>query len=220
MTGGVPQGGAADPAVWVFARRDDASWPATLPRRDHLLALAITALVHLLLVATLRVDGVLDTDAVARDEGVPILWIERPSATPPQAAPEPHPSASRLRQAARRTSPVHRDDAFPARSSARDDVPLQVVEGGDAWSEPAGSTSRTRDIDPSAFRRDPLARRDTTFEPAPARMEAAIRDRSFGGWMQRTTKARICGDLAAQLRKSPESTEAVAASMRKHGCRV
>ncbi|HEY1136191.1 MAG TPA: hypothetical protein VGE64_01745 [Xanthomonadaceae bacterium] len=182
--------------------------------------MAGTVLVHVALTALLRQDRPAGIDAIARDDALQVTWIERPPADVPPVADPPRGTAP-ARTASTRRSPLPREvetAVTETTASGRETASL-LIAGDDVWSESPGRSPRTRDIDPSAFRRDPLSRRDTTFEPAPARMEAAIRDRSFGGWMQRTTKARICGDLAAQLRRAPESTDAVIASMRRHGCR-
>lgn len=223
MTDDVRQGSAADPASLVFARRGAVFSRVSGLRAERLAAVVGTLLVHLVLAALLREDTSAAILAVTREHALQVTWIERPPADA-QVVPDPprEPSMARERVvAAVRRSPSPRATGAAATDAAADhrDAPLPLAAVDDVWSESPGRSPRTRDIDPSAFRRDPLSRRDTTFEPAPARMEAAIRDGSFGGWMQRTTKARICGDLAAQLRRSPESTDAVIASMRRHGCR-
>jgi hypothetical protein len=201
----------------VFAHRGETSSKTALPRAERLTAVAATVLVHALLATLLRQDGAVDIDASARDDALQVVWIERPppvaqAATARPREPAPAPSAGP-------SSPKPADTAIATPPAAIDPVPAQPVVDDDAWSESPGRSRSLRDIDPSAFRRDPLARRDTAFDPPPARLEASIRDRSFGGWMQRATKARICGDLAVQLRRAPESAEAVIASMRRHGCK-
>lgn len=219
------QGSAADPASFpvsfAFARRGAAHPRASWLRGERLAAVAGTVLVHVVLATLLREGASTDVDAAVRDDALQVVWIERPPSDVPPVADPPR-EAAQARALSVRRSPLPRavERAVTETTAGDREAPLPLTAGDDAWSESPGLSPPTRDIDPSAFRRDPLARRDTTFEPAPARMEASIRDRSFGGWMQRATKARICGDLAAQLRKAPESAEAVAESMRKHGCKA
>lgn len=228
MTDEARQGSAADPAScpasFVFARRGAAQPRGSWLRSERLAAVAGTMLVHVVLAALLREDGPTGIVASTRDDALQVTWIERPPENVPATMNPPRESspARAISTISARRSPLPRAvEATATEATTRErDAPLPLVAGDDAWSESPERTPRLRDVDPSAFRRDPLARRDTTFEPAPARMEAAIRDRSFGGWMQRATKKRICGDLTAQLRRAPESAEAVIASMRRHGCKA
>lgn len=221
MTDDARQGSAADPASLVFSRRGAVFSRVSGLRAERLAAVVGTLLVHLVLAALLREDASADILAVTREDALQVTWIERPPADAPPVADPPRETLP-ARTASTRRSPLPREveTAVTETTASGRETASPLIAGDDVWSESPGRSPRTRDIDPSAFRRDPLSRRDTDFEPAPARMEAAIRDRSFGGWMQRTTKARICGDLAAQLRRAPESTDAVVASMRRHRCKV
>jgi hypothetical protein len=193
-------------------------------------ALAATCAIHALLAGGLGRIPVSPLPRADRaDEVLEVIWIERSEAAPVDAMPilpeahaarRPSTRPQRERSGAAIVSPMPspRDAAVDAASAPAAQTP---VVADDAWRPmPGVRRSSASDIDPSAFRRDPLARRDTSFEPKPAALEEAIQDRSFGGWMQAATRKRMCRDLRAALRRSPESAESISDSMRKRGCRV
>lgn len=191
-------------------------------------ALAATCAIQVLLLYGLgRIPESPMARADREDDVLEVIWIERPEAAPADATripPESH-AARRLSARPQRersgtaivSSVPSRLDAAAA-SAAAAQAPVVT---DDAWrSVPGAGRSSASDIDPSAFRRDPLARRDTSFDPKPAALEEAIQDRSFGGWMQAATRKRMCGDLRAALLRSTENSESIIDSMRKRGCRV
>lgn len=51
------------------------------------------------------------------------------------------------------------------------------------------------------------------------RMQFTVQDRSFGGMMQRMTKASICRELRQALINSPTSAAATLASMERYNCK-
>lgn len=198
-------------------------------------ALAATCAIHALLVGGL---GRIPVSPLPRadhaDDVLEVIWIERPEPAPADAMRIPPETQVARRAVARPAtrnpraqsaattvapmSPSSRDDAVDAASAPAAQTP---VVADDAWRPiPGAGRSRASDIDPSAFHRDPLARRDTSFDPKPAALEDAIQDRSFGGWMQGATRKRMCGDLRAALSRSPESTYSIMESARKRGCRL
>lgn len=150
-----------------------------------------------------------------------VFWIERPHTPPSSPAPA---RAVTLDLAA--TPAAKRRVASPSVPAFPISAPVTTAQvpvvTDDVW-EAVSSRALSDDastIDQSAFRRDPLARRDTTFDPPPAPLEDAIQDRSFGGWMQRASKKQVCGALRAQLSRAPESTYTIIESMRRRGCKV
>jgi hypothetical protein len=212
-----------------------AARPGVLREGPSYFALAFTCAIHALLLGGLGRIPVSPLPRTDRAEEVlEVIWIERPESVPADAMRMP-PDAQVTRRAVARPAtrnphpqsaattvapmpPSSPDVAVGAPSTHAAQTPMVA---DDAWRPmPGAGRSRASDIDPSAFRRDPLARRDTSFDPKPAALEEAIQDRSFGGWMQATTRKRMCGDLRAALRRSPESAESIIDSMRKRGCRV
>ncbi|WP_386821806.1 hypothetical protein [Lysobacter brunescens] len=191
-------------------------------------ALAATCAIQALLLYGLgRIPESRMARADRADDALEVVWIERPEAATADAMripPEAHAARRRSARPQRERSGAAIVSSMPspldaaAASAPSSQAP---VVADDAWRPmPGAGRSSASDIDPSAFRRDPLARRDTSFDPKPAALEEAIQDRSFGGWMQAATRKRMCGDLRAALRRSPESTASIIESMRRRGCRV
>lgn len=190
-------------------------------------ALAIACAIHALLICGLVRIPASPTPRPDRvDDVLQVIWFERPEVVPADsmripaethAAERAVTRSQRERPAAAAVAPVS-PSSVDAASAPAAQTP---VVADDAWRPiPGAGRSRASDIDPSAFHRDPLARRDTSFDPKPAALEDAIQDRSFGGWMQGATRKRMCGDLRAALSRSPESTYSIMESARKRGCRL
>lgn len=224
---------AQAPAAYRCVNRN--AKPGALREGPSYFALAVTCAIHALLVGALGRIPVSPLPRTDRAEEVlEVIWIERPETVPADAMHIPLDAQATTRAVARPATrnpraqsaatpvapmpPSSRDVAVGAPSAPAAQTPVVV---DDAWRPLSGARrSSASDIDPSAFRRDPLARRDTSFDPKPAALEEAIQDRSFGGWMQAATRKRMCGDLRAALRRAPESAESIIDSMRKHGCRA
>lgn len=221
------------PAAFPCVNRTEK--PGALREGPSRVALGATCVIHVLLLGGLwRVPGSPTPRVDRADDVLDVIWIERPEAAPLDSMRIPRVAHAADRVVTRPPARPQRDQsaatAVAPMSSSLADVAvdaasapathMQVVTD-DAWRPVSGQRrSSALDIDPSAFRRDPLARRDTSFDPKPAALEEAIQDRSFGGWMQAATRKRMCGDLRAALRRAPESTESIIDSMRKRGCRV
>lgn len=202
----------------------------SLREEPSYLALAATCAIHALLVGRLvwiPMSSVPRADDA--DDALDVIWIERPEAVSAdsrriapesRAAERPSARSQRKHPAATTVTPMPHSPGAAVDAASAPAAPALVVTD-DAWQPMSGPQRPSgSDIDPSAFRRDPLARRDTSFDPQPAALEDAIQDRSFGGWMQSATKKRMCGDLRAALRRSPESTASIIDSMRRRGCKV
>jgi hypothetical protein len=193
-------------------------------------ALAVTCAIHALLMCGLVRIPASPTPRPDRvDDVLQVIWVERPEAVSADsmripaethAAERPVTRPQRERPAAAVVAPVSPSSVDAAVEVTSTPAVQTLVVTDDAWRPLPGPRRSGADIDPSAFRRDPLARRDTSFDPKPAALEEAIQDRSFGGWMQGATRKRMCGDLRAALSRSPESTYSIMESARKRGCRL
>src|SRR5690606_12956310 len=84
------------------------------------------------------------------------------------------------------------------------------------------STPRPLSLSPPptsmGFNDDPMSKGRATAMAQPDRMNLQLVDRSFGGTMQRVTKARTCGDLRAALRQHSGSTMTILRTMTRLGC--
>lgn len=89
---------------------------------------------------------------------------------------------------------------------------------GWASTSPGASLDLSLPSEQIDFSSNPLTRRVELVAPTQDRMALAIQDRSFGGRMQRMTKAGLCRDLRAGLEKSPASASTILASMKRYGC--
>jgi hypothetical protein len=209
----------------VFRHQWNASrWSSRAPEGRSFVAAAVTLIIHVLVFSFLKQAPVPHAVVRGQEHALEVVWIERldPLPSPPGPAPatgvrvasEPTATPAAKRRAASPSGP-----AFPvAAPVATAQVP---VVADDVWEAlPGRASSGASTIDPSAFRRDPLARRDTAFDSPPAPLEGAIQDRSFGGWVQRATRGNICGDLARALRTTSGSTDAIMASIRRYKCKV
>lgn len=71
---------------------------------------------------------------------------------------------------------------------------------------------------PLRFERNPLERRDRTFDAPRNRMDLTFTDRSMGGVLQRLTKSTACGELRRALIDSPASAAAIMRTMERYNC--
>ncbi len=217
---------SADPAGLLVRSQRRAAPPGSRERTDSRIAVVATVLMHVGLLALLRHASLpaIVPSGQGRGDAVEVIWIVRDQRSvstttvhPPQESTSAAVSSppARSDKVSASAVPVAASDHAAATTTA-----LRVVED-DAWQVlPRDKGASASDIDPSAFRRDPLAKRETDFDPGPAALEDAIQDRSFGGWMQAATRKRMCGDLRAALRRSAESTGSIIESMRRRGCKV
>lgn len=131
-----------------------------------------------------------------------------------------------------RTRPAEPEAAAPAtpvraatRARARPDAAQALQLTAPAANAPdSGVVAPAAPLDLSLappvidFRRDPLARPVNPSADAAPRMALQLEDRSIAGAWHRATKRRTCADLAAALRTSPASANAILASMARTGC--
>lgn len=154
---------------------------------------------------TLR-DGEGTPAGAARTEALQVIWIE-PRTQP--AMPETATPATPVRAAAR---------ARPDASQALQ-VTAPAATAPDARVEAPAAPLDLSLAPPSIdFRRNPLARPANPSADAAPRMALQLEDRSIAGAWHRATKRRTCADLAAALRTSPASADAILASMARTGC--
>lgn len=101
---------------------------------------------------------------------------------------------------------------------------LQHVAEPPSSGDPESTQGRSLNLSvPEArisFERNPVAKQETPNVEAPVRMSLTIKDRSFGGMMQRMTSASICLDLRKVLNSSPANAASIIASMENYGCKV
>ena len=192
------------------------SSPRTLGSRSRLIAVAITALIHALLVTLLLLGGRMPYDAErpARVERLQIEWL--PRSVP--SAEVVHPGAVPQRPRVQRNDPV----SVPRSNRPRLDSvlqepdpgalkPLDLVVRGDSA---AGLDFKAPFVGrPIA---NPLARAPT--------LDLDFQDRSFGGKLGGMARASMCSELkraaADAVRTGGGSQLAVIAeSMRTHRCK-
>lgn len=139
------------------------------------------------------------------DAVIQLVWIEEaPDAPPPSTAvtvpQQPNHSAREVEQ------------SIPAL-----DKPLPTVEAGPGKGTPALDLSLPSGEVGFPSRRIYAPGPSQTLAPEP-RARFTFMDRSLGGTMQRMSRNRMCGELKFALTDSPESTDAILASMKRIGC--
>ena len=154
-----------------------------------------------------------DANLAAEATALQVVWIQREVASPqlvvtaPQQAVSSAPSTSAPRRR-RASAPANAEDA----PSGSPGAPAHRSE----------STGYALDLTlPPAsleFNTDIMRKGPSTGTVQTNRMNLQLIDRSFGGTMQRMTKARTCGDLRAALQQHPESTMTILQTMTRLGC--
>lgn len=153
-----------------------------------------------------------DANLASEATALQVVWIEREIASPPVvAAPQ------------QATSPAPSTSA-PWRGQASAPANTEYAPSGspDAPTLRSESTGHTLDLTlPPAsleFNTDIMRKGPATGTVQPNRMNLQFIDRSFGGTMQRMTKARNCGYLRAALQQHPESTMTILQTMDRLRC--
>ena len=186
-------------------------------------SVSLVVLLHAGLYLLLRGSGEAAPPAPHRvEERIRLVWSPR---MPARAGPVPSadvsfvkaPSASAPSIPAA-TMPV---PARPPRGEvlvpASPAAPVPHVGQADAWSmdAPPGAVV----ADGNRFRRDPFARAGPDpFAQVQHLPGLRMRDRSLGGWLQAQAQLRACAELKVALRRQPESTQALMASMERWEC--
>lgn len=155
-----------------------------------------------LLNASLRPLGPLEDPA---ETVLQLVWIEEPP-----VAPLPSTAEAFARQPNRRAREI--EVAVPVL-----DKTVPAVETGPRKGAPALDLSLPDGEVGFPSRRIYVPGPSQALAPEP-RARFAFVDRSFGGTMQRMSKNRMCGELKFALTDSPESTDAILASMKRIGC--
>lgn len=153
-----------------------------------------------------------DAKTVAGETVLQVVWISREATNPPvveapeQAAPAAPSTATPRRR--RNSAPANAENA-PGGSP---DAPASRSE--------FTQHSLNLTLPPASmeFNDDILSKGRAIGTAQTNRMNLQLVDRSFGGTMQRMTKARTCGDLRAALQKHPESTMTILQTMTRLGC--
>lgn len=176
-------------------------------------ALAVTMLLHVLLVASLLQDLPKQEDVVEEDTVIAVTFIERPrpKANPPKPrlVSSPSPSATAVSKTASTVLAAPEIDvatpAPPQYSTDRSASPLDlsIKEPDFTFSPP-----------------DPLKRPGKRWEASVPRMRLRMVDSSFVGRLQAMQKRSICGELRAALRGNSASAAAILASMADYGCKI
>lgn len=153
-----------------------------------------------------------DANPAAEATALQIVWIQKEIAIPPvvavpqQAAPSAQSTSATRRR--RTSAPANAEDAHSGSPS----VPELRSE----------SNERALDLalPPASleFNTDIMKKGLSAGTVQTDRMNLKLVDRSFGGTLQRMTKARTCGDLRAALRQHPESTMTILQTMTRLGC--
>jgi len=174
-----------------------------------------TLVIHFVLLALLLARPMLrapEPRMAADETALQIVWIPGEVADRPVVADVETvaPAASGTPAPGRRTTVEPVDAGGPSGSSPPDPV-----------SRPE-STRRPLSLSPPpasmGFNDDPMSKGRATAMAQPDRLNLQLVDRSFGGTMQRMTKARTCGDLRAALRQHSGSTMTILRTMTRLGC--
>lgn len=178
---------------------------------EQLIAATVALMLNAAAVWFLARYTVLPPSPVAEEEITQVVFIER--------VPKRVPTVMELPEAKRSSARLPPMAAKPP-GGAR---PLQVtmVSHDDEMVSTKGRPLdlSVTDNQPISFERDPLARRVPSVE-SPQRSRFVFTERSFGGVMQRMTKASICRDLRAVLNASPANADQLIAEMKSYGCKV
>ena len=153
-----------------------------------------------------------DANLAAEATALQVVWIQREIASPPVVAA----SQQAVSSAPSTSAPRRRRASAPANA---EDAPSGSPGASMLRSE---STGHALDLTlPPAsleFNTDIMRKGPSTGTVQTNRMNLQLIDRSFGGTMQRMTKARTCGDLRAALQRHPESTMTIFQTMTRLGC--
>ncbi|MGY0633916.1 hypothetical protein ACW7G3_07130 [Luteimonas sp. A478] len=136
---------------------------------------------------------------------IQLVWIEEaPDALPPSTEVAVPKQSNRSAREAEKAAPMF-------------DKPLEAVE--------AESGNGTQTLDLSLPGGELVYSSRRIYAPGPSlpsapepRARFVFVDRSLGGTMQRMSKNRMCGELKFALTDSPESADAILASMKRIGC--
>lgn len=177
------------------------------------LALAVHGLAWLLL-----------RTAPALSPASPTVESERIRLTWSQREPEPVPLVyvpASVQQASRHRADAIRPQAVsaPSQQVISSVAPIQLTLADDTWTPAPGSHGRAgkgAEFQKSLFAEEGI----DAFAPKPHMRELPMLDSSLGGWMQRESQRRYCGELKSHLRNKPESTAAILGSMRRWKCQL
>ncbi len=189
-------------------------------RRDaepgRVAAMALTLSLHAVFVAWLLRERPVPVDDGPEDTVITVTFIARPS-------PAARVTKPRVRVASRTSvgTATPGDAAASVSSAQAHSVPVASATHQRAEDTPAPPAPLNVVIEEPAmdFRQDPLRRPDGRWEASEPRMRLTLTDRSLGGRLQAMQRRRMCGDLRAALSANRGSTEAILASMARHGCR-
>lgn len=150
---------------------------------------------------------------VEEDHVIQLVFLER--------EPEPVSALEQLPAATTKQARLRPTLAQPSKLTATE---LQPAADPNSSGDPASTAGRPLNLSvpdaPISFARNPVARQEAPIATAPSRMQLVFTDRSFGGMMQRMTKASICGELRKALSASPASAASIIASMERYDCKV
>ncbi|MCY7354531.1 MAG: hypothetical protein LH470_05565 [Lysobacter sp.] len=175
-------------------------------------ALAVTLLLHVLLVAALLQGLPRQVDVVHEDTVISLTFIDR-------SRPKANPSKPRLM-----SPPSHSATVSKTASTALAAPEIDVSTPAPPQSS-SGRSASTLDLsikepDSTFSPPDPLKRPGKRWEASVPRMQLRMVDSSFAGRLQAMQKRRICGELRAALVGSSASTAAILASMADFGCKI
>ncbi|WP_372016727.1 hypothetical protein [Pseudoxanthomonas sp. 10H] len=175
------------------------------------IAVVLVVGLHVALYGLLGVDT--GPAAPARARSDPDARMRVVFSTPKVSRPTAAAAAASLPDASVRPAATSSPDQ-PASPSP---PPTAVTHEDDAWTLPAGGAARVAaDV---SFERDVFARMDGDAFGRDSHLPGVqVQDRSVGGWLQAEARRRACGSLRAAMQRQPESTGAIAASMRRWKC--